>query len=125
MNLTAAQWKPGFQEQKRMKCFICNQAETVAGTTSVLFERGHLSLTINNVPARICPSCGEAYADESVAAELVTARRSNWCMAGTKVECRGGCIADGEQGEQKRILVFIWMRVHVWSKSQQTIPGGS
>ena len=54
-----------------MKCFICNQADTVEGRTSVLFERGHASLTIHNVPARICPNCGEAYAEESVAVNLL------------------------------------------------------
>jgi YgiT-type zinc finger domain-containing protein len=54
-----------------MKCFVCNQAETVPGETSILLERGHLSLTINNVPARICPNCGEAYADETVAANML------------------------------------------------------
>jgi YgiT-type zinc finger domain-containing protein len=54
-----------------MKCFICNHEETVAGRTSVLFERGHLSLTINNVPARICPTCGETYVDERVATNLL------------------------------------------------------
>jgi YgiT-type zinc finger domain-containing protein len=54
-----------------MKCFVCNQAETVQGETSILLERGHLSLTITNVPARICPNCGEAYAEEAVAANLL------------------------------------------------------
>ena len=54
-----------------MKCFICNQADTTTGTTSVLLERGHVSLTINNVPARVCPTCGEAYVEESVAANLL------------------------------------------------------
>jgi YgiT-type zinc finger domain-containing protein len=45
---------------------ICNQAETVDGLTSVLFERDELRLVIKNVPARICPACGEAFADEDV-----------------------------------------------------------
>ena len=45
--------------------------ETVAGKTSVLFERGELRLTINNIPARICPICGEAFADENVTAILL------------------------------------------------------
>jgi len=54
-----------------MKCFICNQAGTKPGRTSVLLERGHLSLTITNVPARICPHCGEAYADEAVTVILL------------------------------------------------------
>ena len=68
-----------------MKCFICNQAETVAGITSVLLERGHASLTINNVPAHICPSCGEAYAEEGVAANLLH-QAEQLARAGTKVE---------------------------------------
>ena len=68
-----------------MKCFICNQEETVAGRTSVLFERGHLSLTINNVPARICPSCGEAYVDEGVASDLLK-QAEQLAKAGTKVD---------------------------------------
>jgi len=67
-----------------MKCFICNQAETVAGWTSVLFERGHMTLTIQNVPARLCPTCGETYAEESVAANLLR-QAEQLAIAGTKV----------------------------------------
>lgn len=77
----------GLQEQKRMKCFICNQAETAPGTTSVLLERGHLSLTITNVPARICPRCGEAYADEAVTVALLRQARRIF-KAGMKVDVR-------------------------------------
>ena len=76
-----------------MKCFICNQAETDPGTTSVLLERGNVSLTITNVPARICPRCGEAYADESVAANLLR-EAEEMARSGVKVEVR-------EYGETK------------------------
>ena len=68
-----------------MRCFICNQAETMPGATSVLLERGQASLTINNVPARICPTCGEAYAEENVAANLLH-QAERLARAGTKVE---------------------------------------
>ena len=68
-----------------MKCFICNQAETEARQTSVLFERGHVSLTINRVPVRICPKCGEAYAEEEVAVNLLR-QAEQLARAGTKVE---------------------------------------
>ena len=68
-----------------MKCFICNQIETVAGSSSVLFERGHLSLTIQAVPVRVCPECGEAYAEESVAANLLR-QAEDMARAGTKVD---------------------------------------
>jgi YgiT-type zinc finger domain-containing protein len=71
-----------------MKCFICNQAETVPGTTSILLERGHLSLTITGVPARLCPTCGEAYADEIVAAHLLH-QANRLAQAGTKVDVCG------------------------------------
>jgi YgiT-type zinc finger domain-containing protein len=71
-----------------MKCLLCNQAEIIPGITSVLLERGLLSLTINNVPARICPTCGEAYADETVAANLLH-QAEEMARAGTKVDVRG------------------------------------
>ena len=70
-----------------MKCVICNRAETAPGTTSVLLERDHLSLTVTNVPARICPDCGEAYADETVAANLLR-QAGEMAWAGTKVDVR-------------------------------------
>lgn len=54
-----------------MICLICRQAETVDGLTSVLFERGEMRLVVNNVPARVCPSCGEVYVEEQVAASLL------------------------------------------------------
>jgi len=54
-----------------MICLICRQAEIVGGLTSVNFERGELKLTVNNVPARVCPGCGEAYVDEDVAVRLL------------------------------------------------------
>lgn len=54
-----------------MKCVICLQAETVPGLTSVLLERGQMSLTVTDVPAWVCPNCGEAYADEDVTANLL------------------------------------------------------
>jgi YgiT-type zinc finger domain-containing protein len=54
-----------------MICLICRLAETVEGLTSIHFERGEIRLIVNNVPARICPSCGEAYVDEDVAVRLL------------------------------------------------------
>jgi len=54
-----------------MICLICRQAETVDGLTSVNFERGEMRLAVNNVPARVCPSCGEAYVEEEVAVQLL------------------------------------------------------
>ena len=54
-----------------MICLICRQAELVDGFTSVTFERGEMRLVVNNVPARVCPGCGEAYVEEDVAVQLL------------------------------------------------------
>ena len=54
-----------------MICLICRMAETVDGLTTVHFERGEMRLVVNHVPARICPSCGEAYVEEDVAVKLL------------------------------------------------------
>jgi YgiT-type zinc finger domain-containing protein len=70
-----------------MRCMICNQAETVTGMVSVLFERGELRLVINNVPVRICPTCGEAFADETVTAGLLR-EAEGVAELGTRLEVR-------------------------------------
>ena len=54
-----------------MICLICRQAETVNGLTSVNFGRGEMRLLIKNVPAQLCPSCGEAYLAENIAMQLL------------------------------------------------------
>jgi YgiT-type zinc finger domain-containing protein len=54
-----------------MKCLICLQAETVSGLTAIPFERGEFRLVINNVPAQVCPHCGEVYLGEDVASQLL------------------------------------------------------
>jgi YgiT-type zinc finger domain-containing protein len=54
-----------------MICLICRQAEIIDGFTSVNFERGEMHLVIKNVPARVCPSCGEAYVGEDIASQLL------------------------------------------------------
>lgn len=54
-----------------MICLICRQAEIVASLTSVTFLRGEMHLTVNHVPARVCPSCSEAYVDKDVAVQLL------------------------------------------------------
>ena len=54
-----------------MICSICRQAELVDGFTSVTFERDEMRLVVNHVPARVCPSCGEAYVEEDIAVRLL------------------------------------------------------
>ncbi|HEX5809192.1 MAG TPA: type II toxin-antitoxin system MqsA family antitoxin, partial [Anaerolineales bacterium] len=54
-----------------MICLICRQAEIVEGLTAISLQRGELRLEIENVPARICPRCGEAFVDEDIAMRLL------------------------------------------------------
>jgi YgiT-type zinc finger domain-containing protein len=61
-----------------MLCLICRQAETVDGLASVTFERGEMRFTVKDVPARVCPSCGEAYVEEDVAAQLLRDAEEIW-----------------------------------------------
>ena len=55
-----------------MNCLICRQAEIIDGFTSITFEREEFRLLIHNVPAQICPNCGEAIVDEDVATRLLS-----------------------------------------------------
>jgi YgiT-type zinc finger domain-containing protein len=55
-----------------MICLICRRAEIVGGLTSVIFKRGEMHLVINDVPARVCPSCMEAYVSEDIASQLLS-----------------------------------------------------
>lgn len=58
-----------------MICLICRQAEIVDGLTFVTFERDEFRLIVNGIPARVCPSCGEAYVDEAIATRLLNIAR--------------------------------------------------
>jgi YgiT-type zinc finger domain-containing protein len=59
------------EERVFMICLICRQAEFVDGFASIPFEREEFRLLIKNVPAHICPNCGEAVVDEDVAIRLL------------------------------------------------------
>jgi len=54
-----------------MICLICRQADVVGSFTSITFERDEMKLVVNNVPAKVCPSCGEAYVDKDIAVQLL------------------------------------------------------
>ena len=54
-----------------MNCIICRQSELIEGFTSIPFERDEFRLLMRNVPAHVCPNCGEAIVDEEVAIRLL------------------------------------------------------
>ena len=70
-----------------MRCVVCKQAEVSAGHTTVTLERDGLTLVIKNVPAQVCPNCGEAYVDETVTARLLHDAEAT-ALAGAEVDIR-------------------------------------
>ena len=54
-----------------MICLICRETDLVEGSTFISFERGEFRLLIRNVPAWVCPNCGEAVVGEDVVIQLV------------------------------------------------------
>lgn len=54
-----------------MICLMCRQAEIVDRLTLVSFQRSEMHMRVDNVPARVCPSCGEAYVSEEVTLQLL------------------------------------------------------
>jgi len=70
-----------------MICVVCRQAETEPGTTVVTLTRSNLTLVVRNVPARVCPNCGEAYVDEEAAGEVL-AIAEHLAQTGAQVDVR-------------------------------------
>jgi YgiT-type zinc finger domain-containing protein len=50
---------------------MCKKFDLCPGMTTITLERDELSLVLKNVPALVCPNCGEAYTDEATAARLL------------------------------------------------------
>lgn len=70
-----------------MKCLMCKNEKTVEGTTTVTLERDGMTLVIKNVPAQVCPNCGEAYVDGKTTARLLESAEAAACE-GVQVEVR-------------------------------------
>lgn len=70
-----------------MKCVICKQAETRAGVTTVMLERGQSTFVVREVPAQVCPNCGEDYVDSEVATGLLHSAE-DLSRAGTQIDIR-------------------------------------
>jgi YgiT-type zinc finger domain-containing protein len=70
-----------------MRCVVCKQADTQPGFTTVTLQRGESTFVVKDVPAQICPNCGEDYVDERVTAELLNASE-DLSRAGTQVDVR-------------------------------------
>ena len=70
-----------------MKCIVCRQAETRSGNTTVTLERQGATLVVKDVPAQVCPNCGEDYVDDAVAGALLQSAEQ-MVASGTQVDIR-------------------------------------
>jgi YgiT-type zinc finger domain-containing protein len=75
-----------------MICVICRKAEIVESFTTVEFERDEFRLVVNEVPARICPTCLEAFVDEDVAVQLLSIARQKSTAGMLDAECKYGTL---------------------------------
>lgn len=54
-----------------MICVVCRESHTISGFSSIRFERDEFRAVMHQVPAQVCPACGEAYLDETTTADLL------------------------------------------------------
>ncbi|MBI5638754.1 MAG: type II toxin-antitoxin system MqsA family antitoxin [Nitrospinae bacterium] len=54
-----------------MNCVICKHGEIRPGETTVTLQRGESTIVFKNVPADICPNCGEYYLSDEIAGRLM------------------------------------------------------
>ncbi len=54
-----------------MICTVCREAHTTHGLTSLQFERDEFRATVHQIPAQVCPACGESYLEEVVVEDLL------------------------------------------------------
>lgn len=67
-----------------MICIVCREAHTADGLTSIQFERDEFRAIVHQIPAQICPACGESYLEEVVTADLL--ERVQQIMAEGEIE---------------------------------------
>lgn len=70
-----------------MTCVICKTGDVLPGTATFTITRGHMTLVVKQVPARVCENCGEEYVDEAIAEELLK-RAAEAERTGVQVEVR-------------------------------------
>lgn len=70
-----------------MICLICKQDEPRAGLARVTFLGDEFNMVVKDVPALVCPVCGEAYTDEATVEHLLEIARETRA-AGLQAEIR-------------------------------------
>ena len=75
-----------------MRCVICKQSDTQPGWVTVTLDRPGLTYVVKNVPALVCPNCGEDYVDADVASSILQSAES-MARAGAQVYIREYAVA--------------------------------
>lgn len=70
-----------------MKCVVCKQADTRQGVATITLRRAGARFVVTDVPAQVCPICGEEYVDATVTAEILRSTESH-ARAGAQVDIR-------------------------------------
>ncbi|QKZ15012.1 type II toxin-antitoxin system MqsA family antitoxin [Spirosoma sp. KUDC1026] len=68
-----------------MTCLICKVGEPEAGFTTITLERDGSIIVFKEVPAQVCPNCGETYIDSDVTSRLLT-QAQDAVMKGAELE---------------------------------------
>lgn len=68
-----------------MTCLTCKVGTPEPGMTTVTLERGNTLVVFKNVPAQICPNCGEKYFDSVITGRLL-AQAQDAVVKGAEVE---------------------------------------
>ncbi|QFY44443.1 type II toxin-antitoxin system MqsA family antitoxin [Candidatus Methylospira mobilis] len=75
-----------------MKCVICKQGNTRAGTATVILERDGSTVVFHKVPADVCDNCGEAYHSSEVTEALLQQAAASIAQ-GAEVDIRRYAVA--------------------------------
>ncbi len=54
-----------------MICTVCRQAHLHSGTATVTLERSGMTFIMKDVPALVCPNCGEEYVSDNISARVL------------------------------------------------------
>lgn len=54
-----------------MICTICRHTSLQSGTATVTLERAGMTFVMKDVPALVCPNCGEEYVSDGVSTRVL------------------------------------------------------
>lgn len=68
-----------------MTCALCRNGEVRPGKATVTLQRGPTTVILKEVPADVCPNCGEFYLDEETTTRVLD-RAEAAARSGAEIE---------------------------------------